>query len=283
MYSPPTYTNIMYNNTTNSLSYYQQIEQVEQQQQQGRRVSYCDYLSSSASSQGSFSDYENSPLMAHEDYFSSIVTQQGQQKFSHGNFYPQPFVHSPHHQQQQPGASQQHVYNQHYQPQQQTFDYHSNTSIMIESFPSSFKQQQYEPWLNMYNTSPSCSTTTSSPISSPIPFSSSSSSYPATILEEVVEEAAMVKEEPVNKKSGGGKKKVKMTTRAKRNATNGGVTTSKKQAPSTVKTAKKEEQQEQDKNFPCDHDDCGKVFRRSEHLKRHIRSIHTREKRKFLI
>ncbi|KAG2213967.1 hypothetical protein INT47_001237 [Mucor saturninus] len=33
-----------------------------------------------------------------------------------------------------------------------------------------------------------------------------------------------------------------------------------------------------DKNFPCHHDDCGKVFKRSEHLKRHVRSIHTREK-----
>lgn len=36
-----------------------------------------------------------------------------------------------------------------------------------------------------------------------------------------------------------------------------------------------------DKNFPCHHDDCGKVFKRSEHLKRHVRSIHTREKRKL--
>lgn len=35
------------------------------------------------------------------------------------------------------------------------------------------------------------------------------------------------------------------------------------------------------KMFTCNHDDCGKVFKRSEHLKRHIRSIHTLEKRKF--
>ncbi|KAI9299363.1 hypothetical protein BJ944DRAFT_172478 [Cunninghamella echinulata] len=35
------------------------------------------------------------------------------------------------------------------------------------------------------------------------------------------------------------------------------------------------------KTFTCTEDDCGKVFKRSEHLKRHIRSIHTREKRKF--
>ncbi|KAI9476206.1 MAG: hypothetical protein EXX96DRAFT_576203 [Benjaminiella poitrasii] len=32
------------------------------------------------------------------------------------------------------------------------------------------------------------------------------------------------------------------------------------------------------KVFTCRHDDCGKVFKRSEHLKRHIRSIHTLEK-----
>ncbi|GAA5814048.1 hypothetical protein MFLAVUS_007538 [Mucor flavus] len=32
------------------------------------------------------------------------------------------------------------------------------------------------------------------------------------------------------------------------------------------------------KVFTCKHDNCGKVFKRSEHLKRHIRSIHTLEK-----
>ncbi|KAI8637482.1 hypothetical protein BD408DRAFT_395608 [Parasitella parasitica] len=30
--------------------------------------------------------------------------------------------------------------------------------------------------------------------------------------------------------------------------------------------------------FACEIDGCGKVFKRSEHLKRHIRSIHTTEK-----
>lgn len=34
------------------------------------------------------------------------------------------------------------------------------------------------------------------------------------------------------------------------------------------------------KMFSCTYDGCGKVFKRSEHLKRHIRSIHTLEKRK---
>ncbi|OBZ84436.1 hypothetical protein A0J61_07511 [Choanephora cucurbitarum] len=33
--------------------------------------------------------------------------------------------------------------------------------------------------------------------------------------------------------------------------------------------------------FTCKADGCGKVFKRSEHLKRHIRSIHTLEKRKL--
>jgi uncharacterized Zn-finger protein len=32
--------------------------------------------------------------------------------------------------------------------------------------------------------------------------------------------------------------------------------------------------------FICKDEGCGKVFKRSEHLKRHIRSIHTLEKRK---
>ncbi|KAI8883526.1 hypothetical protein K501DRAFT_184346 [Backusella circina FSU 941] len=32
------------------------------------------------------------------------------------------------------------------------------------------------------------------------------------------------------------------------------------------------------KSFKCDYDQCEKVFKRSEHLKRHIRSIHTKEK-----
>lgn len=32
--------------------------------------------------------------------------------------------------------------------------------------------------------------------------------------------------------------------------------------------------------FACKTEGCGKVFKRSEHLKRHIRSIHTMEKRK---
>ncbi|OAD72203.1 C2H2-type zinc finger transcription factor, partial [Phycomyces blakesleeanus NRRL 1555(-)] len=32
------------------------------------------------------------------------------------------------------------------------------------------------------------------------------------------------------------------------------------------------------KMFTCTKDECGKVFKRSEHLKRHIRSIHTLEK-----
>jgi hypothetical protein len=34
------------------------------------------------------------------------------------------------------------------------------------------------------------------------------------------------------------------------------------------------------KMFTCTHNNCGKIFKRSEHLKRHIRSIHTLEKRK---
>ncbi|PHZ10650.1 uncharacterized protein RHIMIDRAFT_191314, partial [Rhizopus microsporus ATCC 52813] len=32
------------------------------------------------------------------------------------------------------------------------------------------------------------------------------------------------------------------------------------------------------KVFACEYKDCGKVFGRQEHVKRHIRSIHTKEK-----
>ncbi|KXN68787.1 hypothetical protein CONCODRAFT_22774, partial [Conidiobolus coronatus NRRL 28638] len=32
------------------------------------------------------------------------------------------------------------------------------------------------------------------------------------------------------------------------------------------------------KQFDCDFEGCNKTFKRSEHLKRHIRSIHTLEK-----
>ncbi|ORX90831.1 hypothetical protein K493DRAFT_162601, partial [Basidiobolus meristosporus CBS 931.73] len=32
------------------------------------------------------------------------------------------------------------------------------------------------------------------------------------------------------------------------------------------------------KTFACEYRDCGKVFKRAEHLKRHVRSIHTLEK-----
>ncbi|CEP19399.1 hypothetical protein [Parasitella parasitica] len=34
------------------------------------------------------------------------------------------------------------------------------------------------------------------------------------------------------------------------------------------------------RTFTCKTDECGKVFKRSEHLKRHVRSIHTMEKRR---
>lgn len=271
MYSPPTYTN-MYNNNHPTMSYYQQVEQAERQQQ-SRRMSYCDYLSSSSvSSQGSFSDYENSPLTCHEDYSSY------QQKFIGSSFYPiqqqQPFVHSQQpQQQQQPGAAAAlfAAYNSHHHYQQvqhhhQFVDYHP-TSIMIEPVAA---KQEYQPWMMYNNTSPSCSTTTCSPISSPVILSYSTSTIIEEQEDEVKEEPATVT--PVKKTSKATTKKMK-TARAKRNAAISGVTTAKKQA----------QEVDENKNFPCHHEDCGKVFRRSEHLKRHVRSIHTREKRKFAL
>ena len=62
--------------------------------------------------------------------------------------------------------------------------------------------------------------------------------------------------------------KKKTTTRANKKI----MTTKKQPYPDTS-----------NKLFECEHQDCGKVFKRSEHLKRHNRSIHTREKRKCVV
>ncbi|KAK9766944.1 hypothetical protein K7432_003616 [Basidiobolus ranarum] len=44
------------------------------------------------------------------------------------------------------------------------------------------------------------------------------------------------------------------------------------------KASTKQENQGCNKTFACEYKNCGKVFKRSEHLKRHVRSIHTLEK-----
>ncbi|KAL9538126.1 hypothetical protein MBANPS3_011179 [Mucor bainieri] len=71
--------------------------------------------------------------------------------------------------------------------------------------------------------------------------------------------------------TGGGKAKVKKSTRARRNDVSG-VTSSDR------KKYKKTSSEPDVKQFLCEYDDCGKLFKRSEHLKRHIKSIHTKEK-----
>lgn len=202
----------MYSLYQPNMNYYPQMAKVENT----RRMSYGDYLSCSASSQASFSDYESSPLNGTEEYQPIAA---GQQKF----YYPF---------EQQPGAHMLDYYRQYeclvqYQKQQDL-----QHMMMMPS-----------PIYNEYDlistlSSPSCSTTTSCHTSPVI----EQENIPSTVT------------------TGGGKKK---STRAKRNA-----------AASVTN-------QDQAKNFPCLHDNCGKVFKRSEHLKRHVRSIHTREKRKF--
>jgi hypothetical protein len=153
--------------------------------EQERRMSYTEYLSSSNSSQGSFSDYEQSPVNISKDYFPHHQVIAGQSLAAEKFFVP---------------------------------------SMMLP-------QQFYYPMMDMSPT-PSM---TSSPIISPM-----------------VEEIKQVKKQK------------------KRNV--------------CVKQKKQKEQEENtERNFPCHHEDCGKVFRRSEHLKRHIRSIHTREKRKSFV
>lgn len=58
-------------------------------------------------------------------------------------------------------------------------------------------------------------------------------------------------------------------------------TLKKKKRSPIVKRIPSISTQESQKSFPCIHNNCGKVFKRSEHLKRHVRSIHTKEKRKL--
>ncbi|KAK4516486.1 uncharacterized protein ATC70_011458 [Mucor velutinosus] len=71
--------------------------------------------------------------------------------------------------------------------------------------------------------------------------------------------------------AGGGKAKVKKSTRARRNDVSG-VTSN------DCKKYKETSCELDAKQFLCEYDDCGKLFKRSEHLKRHIKSIHTKEK-----
>lgn len=62
-----------------------------------------------------------------------------------------------------------------------------------------------------------------------------------------------------SKKSGGGKKRITKSTRARRNHESEGDCC---------------------KQFKCNIDYCGKEFKRAEHLKRHVKSIHDRIKGK---
>lgn len=76
------------------------------------------------------------------------------------------------------------------------------------------------------------------------------------------------------KAPGGGKAKVKKSTRVKRNDVSGVTSNDRKKY-------KKTSSEPDVKQFLCEYDDCGKLFKRSEHLKRHVKSIHTKEKRKL--
>lgn len=227
-------------------SYYQQME---------RRLSYSDYLS--CSSQGSFSDYEHSPATLSEEYPSPSPSTTGHQNHHH------------HHQQQKyfvPSMSN--MYSYHPPTMVPPVSSHPFDCMVDYHQHMMFKQQQQpQPvYDSMYNhhhqyqhhasdaSSPSpssSSTANSSPIASPkMPCQVNSTAAPV----------------------GGGKKKVTKSTRAKRNAV------------SRVTKQQQQQQPEDDaslKTFSCEHHDCGKVFKRAEHLKRHIRSIHTREKRKL--
>ncbi|GAA5812400.1 hypothetical protein MFLAVUS_005852 [Mucor flavus] len=195
----------MYSLYQPTMNYYPQVDN-------SRRISYSDYLSCSASSQGSFSDYDSSPLNGTEEYQPIAAGQQ--QK----TYYP-------FEQQQQPGA---HMLN--YYPYECLMEYQKQQDLQHLMMMPSPIYNEYD--LISTLSSPSCSTTTSC--------------HTSPVIEQEIITSA------------GSKKK---STRVKRYAAAASVTN-----------------QDQAKNFPCLHDNCGKVFKRSEHLKRHVRSIHTREK-----
>lgn len=200
-------------------SLYQPTMNYYPQEDNSRRMSYSDYLSCSASSQGSFSDYDSSPLNGTEEYQPIAA---GQQQKTYYPFEQQ--------QQQQPGAHMLDYYRYEclveYQKQQDL------QHLMMMPSPI-YNEYDFVSALS----SPSCSTTTSCHTS------------------------PVIEQETLCGGGGGGKKK---STRVKRYAASASAAN-----------------QDQAKNFPCLHDNCGKVFKRSEHLKRHVRSIHTREKRKL--
>lgn len=72
---------------------------------------------------------------------------------------------------------------------------------------------------------------------------------------------------------GGGKKRITKSTRAKRNQVLCEHTGGKKKN-------NKQQEDDDEKQFKCTIEDCGKVFKRAEHLKRHVKSIHDRIKGK---
>lgn len=226
-------------------NYYQQME---------RRMSYSDYLS--CSSQGSFSDYEHSPVTLSEEYPSPS---------------PSPSTTTGHHHQQQ----------KYFVPSMSNvYSYHPSTLIppvsshpfdcMVEYHQHMMFKQPQPVYDSMYNHHHHHYQHHASDASSPTPSSTSTANSSPIASPKMPCQANNSTAAPV----GGGKKKVTKSTRAKRNAVS-----------RVTKQQKQHKQQAEDdaslKTFSCEHYDCGKVFKRSEHLKRHIRSIHTREKRKL--
>lgn len=80
-------------------------------------------------------------------------------------------------------------------------------------------------------------------------------------------------QEHQSQSDGGGKKRVTKSTRAKRNQVVCEHTQKKNN-----KQQKKKATDDQEPQFKCTAQDCGKVFKRAEHLKRHAKSIHDKIK-----
>jgi hypothetical protein len=148
------------------------------------------------------------------------------------------------------------------------------------------EQHQYRPLPITRHVSPCISEQEGSSLLSTEKFTTTGSSIPDYALQQLLQllpngESNKENQAPTMKlnnttTTGGGKAFKNKSTRVKRDEINSGVTKTKRKSTSC-------NQQDNTKQFLCDEEGCGKVFRRSEHLKRHTRSIHTKEKRKFLI
>jgi hypothetical protein len=274
-------------------------EDYASQQQQGRRLSYGDQFSSSSSG-GSISSRENSPSSANLEYYEPSFYQQISVNALDNLYFDDAFPskgnmvhngimhHNPmtgitvknHHQLYSPVTATVTVSRHPSLPSLSPSAADECTSVapivpsqlpicndLYQNFmmfsPLQQEKHQYRPLPISRHMSPSDEEGSAS-VSSEEFTSSSVADYTLYQLLQLLPNHEINKE---NMKTNGKFVKTK-STRAKRDE----ITKTKRRG-STV--------QDHSKQFLCEIEGCGKVFRRSEHLKRHTRSIHTKEKRKL--